>query len=102
MFNELIKDILKKAFFENLDISTDIEFQKRLNLIKNNTQISEEDKKALIDRLNASYLNCKGNIHNIKMLSDASKFIHQYNPVNNNRFITQQELQEMFARNARY
>ena len=102
MFNELIKDILKEAFFKNLDITTDIEFQKRLNFIKNSTQISEEDKKALIDRLNASYLNCKGNIHNTKMLSDASKFIHQYNPVNNNRFITQHELQEMFARNARY
>ena len=34
MFNELIKDILREAFFKNLDISTDIEFQKRLNLIK--------------------------------------------------------------------
>ena len=33
---------------------------------------------------------------------DFIKFIHQYNPVNNNRFITRQELQEMFARNARY
>ena len=39
MFNELIKDILKEAFFKNLDISTDIEFQKRLNFIKNSTQI---------------------------------------------------------------
>lgn len=102
MFNELIKDILKEAFFKNLDISADIQFQERLNLIKCSTKISDEDKNILIDRLNASYKNCKSNIHNIKMLSDASKFIHQYNPVNNNRFVTKQELQEMFARNTRY
>lgn len=71
-------------------------------MIKCSTKISDEDKNILIDRLNASYKNCKSNIHNIKMLSDASKFIHQYNPVNNNRFVTKQELQEMFARNTRY
>lgn len=102
MFNELIKDILKEAFFKNLDISADIKFQKRLNLIKNSNKISDEDKNILIDRLNTSYKNCKDNIHNIKMLSDASKFLQQYNPVNNNRFITRQELQEMFTRNSRY
>lgn len=102
MFNELIKDILKEAFFKNLDISTDIKFQKCLNLMKNSNKILDDDKKILIDRLNASYKNCKGNAHSIKMLLDASKFIYQYTLVNNNQFIIRQELQEMFARDSKY
>lgn len=102
MFNDFIKDVLKETFFKNLDISTDIEFQKRLNLIKNNKDISKEDKNILIDRLNASYINCKSDIKSIKLLLDASKLIHQFNSIKNNRFIAQQELKEIFARNARY
>ena len=69
--------------------------------INANSEYSEEQKNTLMSCLQKDYIDVKSTIENTKNITDIIEHLNN-NSFHGNRFITKQELQEMFARNTRY
>ena len=91
----------KEIYFEGLKNLLDTKYKNDIANINANSEYSEEQKNTLISCLQKDYIAVKSTIENTKNITDIIEHLNN-NSFHRNRFITKQELQEMFARNARY
>ena len=91
----------KEIYFEGLKKLLEIKYEEDVAKINASPEYSNEQKDHLIDYLQKDYADVKSVIENIKNITDLKEHINN-NSFSGNRFITKQELQEMFARNERY
>ena len=95
-----MNDYKKEIYFEGLKSSLDEVYIKELTKINENSKYSEEQRNASIRCLQEEYNTVKLIIETSKNKDDMSNQLN-HNPLYGNRFITKQELQELFARNTR-
>ena len=91
----------KEIYFERLKKLLEIKYKEDIAKINASPEYSNEQKDHLIDYLQKDYTDVKSVIENIKNITDLKEHLND-NSFHGNRFITKQELQEMFARNDRY
>ena len=91
----------KEIYFEELKKLLEIKYKEDIAKINDNSEYSNEQKDHLISCLQKDYTDVKSVIENIKNITNIKEHINN-NSFRGNRFITKQELQEMFACNERY